>query len=94
MLLVAAGRMNKQVAGDIGISEITTKFIAVRPCVKLARERWPRSSGWPTWSRPNGHTSYSCIVSGASLHVTKIYSRFCDPAVQSGVKDNVWDESP
>jgi len=26
MLLVAAGRMNKQVAGDIGISEITTKI--------------------------------------------------------------------
>ena len=38
MLLVTAGRMNKQVAGELGITEITLKSIAVR-MRKMGAER-------------------------------------------------------
>ncbi len=42
MMLVTAGKMNKQVAGDLGLSEITA-----RPCEKWEREPWPISCAWP-----------------------------------------------
>jgi len=42
MMLVTTGKMNKQVAGDLGISEITVmKFIGARPCAKWAQRPWP-----------------------------------------------------
>jgi FixJ family two-component response regulator len=46
MMLVTAGKMNKQVAGDLGLSEITVKIH--RAAAKCGPGRWPTWSAWPT----------------------------------------------
>jgi hypothetical protein len=50
MLHVTAGKMNKQVAGDLGISEIPVKTIVAPPCTKWAHEPMPISFAWLTLS--------------------------------------------
>jgi FixJ family two-component response regulator len=47
MLLVTSGKMNKQVAGDLAISEITVKIQRGGPCARWAREAWLTSSRRP-----------------------------------------------
>ena len=41
MALLVAGRVNKQIAAEIGISEVTVRLIAVRSCERCAPVRWP-----------------------------------------------------
>lgn len=49
VLLVTSGKLNKQVAGDLGISEITVEIHVVPQCGKWARVRSSNSSAWPSW---------------------------------------------
>ncbi len=46
MMLVTAGKMNKQVAGDLELSEITVKIHRGSACARSGRARSPTSSGW------------------------------------------------
>jgi DNA-binding CsgD family transcriptional regulator len=47
MKLVTAGMMNKQIAGEIGVSEVTVGSIAAMSCEKWAQHLSPNWCGWP-----------------------------------------------
>ena len=57
MTLVTRGLMNKQVAGELGLSEITVKLYRGQAMRKMEPARWPI---WCAWPRP-----WTCTPSGA-----------------------------
>lgn len=50
MALVASGLMSKQIAAEIGLSEITVKVHRSHIMKKMGPDRWPIWSAWPTRS--------------------------------------------
>jgi FixJ family two-component response regulator len=46
MALVVTGRLNKQIAADIGLSEITVKVHRGNVMRKMAAGPWPISCSW------------------------------------------------
>jgi len=53
MALVVAGRLNKQIAYEIGVSEIMVKSILPRSCARCGRLLCPIWPGWLTnWISP------------------------------------------
>jgi Bacterial regulatory proteins, luxR family len=46
MTLVTAGLMNKQIAGEIEVTEITVKVHRGNLCARWAHGRWRISCGW------------------------------------------------
>jgi FixJ family two-component response regulator len=47
--LAAAGLLNKQIANEMGISEVTVKMHAATSCGKCMPAHWPISSEWLTF---------------------------------------------
>ena len=47
LALVASGLMNKQIAAEIGLAEITVKIHRGTSCEKWVQNRWPIWSEWP-----------------------------------------------
>ena len=88
MWLVTTGKMNKQVAGDLGISEITVKIYQARPCTNgradLRRTgsdgRRPQTEPRETWTIAVGSMAGACewdylLVSARREWVTSRFVR-------------------